>query len=114
MKHRIAAALLTLVVTVGAHAKEPLRLDASSDEAAETTWKAMVDSATPAMRKKLLEAMVKINLAGVRSVTETVNDPGLQSFGIIRIKDNVAGLNAREIVAYGERVSTVKIESSSR
>jgi hypothetical protein len=114
MKHWIAAALLSLAVATAAHGKEPLRLDASSDEAAEATWETMIDSATPAMKKKLLEAMLKINLSGVQSATEMIDNPELKSFGITRIKDKVAGLNAEEIIELGERVSTVKIEDSSR
>lgn len=54
--------------------------------------------------------MLKINLAGVQSVKERINNPELQGLGIARIKDKIAGLSAEEIIEYVERVSTVKIE----
>ncbi len=109
MKRWIITALLILAFAPGAHAKEPVRLDATSDESAEETWREMFSSATPATRKKLQEAMLKINLEGVQSVKERINNPELQSLGIARIKDKIAGLSAEEIIEYGERVSTVKI-----
>jgi hypothetical protein len=111
MKLRIAAALLSLAFVTGVHAKEPLRLDASSDESAQASWKIMVDTAPPKTRKKLLEAMLKINLAGAQSPTDKAADPGPQGLGITRIKDKVAGMTAKEIIEYGDRVSTVKIVS---
>jgi hypothetical protein len=110
MKHWIAAAVMTFAIATGAYAKEPVRLDGSSEQAAVATWEAMVDSAKPKTRKKLIEAVLKINLAGVKSAAEAAENPELQSLGIVRIKDQVAGMTAEEIIEYGERVSTVTIE----
>jgi hypothetical protein len=110
MKHWIAAAVMTLAIATATYAKEPMRLDGSSEQAAVATWEAMVASAKPKTRKKLMEAILKINLAGVKSVTEAMENPELQSLGIVRIKDQVAGMTAEEIIEYGERVSTVMIE----
>ncbi len=94
-------------------AKEAIRLDASSDAAAESSWERMVESVSAAKKQKLLVAMLQINLEGVNSAHEVVGDPELQRFGIARVKDRVAGLDADEIIALGGRASSggVRIQS---
>ena len=112
MKKRFLSGALAISFAFVAQSREPVRLDASSTEAAEASWKAMVDGTRGSKKQKLLEAMLKINLAGVKSGYEVVGNPKLQSLGIARIKDQVAGMTADEIIALGERVGTVKIEQS--
>jgi len=110
MSKYFLAALLGFLVATVAHAREPIRIDASSNEAAEASWLRMVESARGAKKQRLPEAMLKIDLAGVLSVYEVIDDPELKSLGIARIKDQVAGMTAEEIIALGERVGTVKIQ----
>jgi hypothetical protein len=112
MRKRAFAAVLLGLAALTAGAREPIRLDASSAEAAEASWKQMVGSAHGGKKQKLLEAMLKINLAGVQSGYEVVGNRDLQSLGIARIRDKVAGMSAEEIIELGERVGTVKIERS--
>lgn len=114
MKHLLAVAALAALLAVSTvSAKEPVRLDASSDAAAEASWKAMHEEASPEQKRELPLAMLKINLAGVQSAYEAVADPALQSFGITRIKDKVSGMTAEEIIALGNRVSTIKLEQAN-
>nr|WP_298128715.1 hypothetical protein [uncultured Pseudoxanthomonas sp.] len=114
MKHRfVFAALAALLAVSTASAKEPVRLDASSDAAAEASWKAMHQEASPEQKRELPLAMLKINLAGTKSAYDVVGDPELQSLGIARIKDKVAGMTADEIIALGNRVSTIKAEPAT-
>ncbi len=112
MNKRLLVGVLALSLAFVVQSREPLRIDASSVEAAEASWKVMVDSTRGSKKQKLLEAMLKINLAGVTSGYEVVGNPELQSLGIARIKDQVARMTADEIIALGERVGTIKIEQS--
>jgi hypothetical protein len=114
MMQRFAVMVLVLSFAAAVHAREPLRLDGSSAQAAESSWKAMTDSVSDAKKQKLLVAVIKINLAGVQSAHEVVADPGLQNLGIARIRAKVSGMTADEIIDLGERVGTVRIESSGR
>jgi hypothetical protein len=109
---RFFVGVLALSLAFVAQSREPLRLDASSAEAAEASWKAMVDDTRGSKKQKLLEAMLKINLAGVKSAYKVAGNPELQSLGIARIKDQVAGMTVDEIIELGERVGTIKIERS--
>lgn len=106
-------ALGTGCTTPGGPRKE-IRIDATSAESAEATFKAMVDDAPPRQREKLLGAMIAINFAGIQSAYEVVRDPSLESVSIGRIKEQVAGMTADEILAYAEKVSTVQMEVRRR
>ncbi|MBN8728607.1 MAG: hypothetical protein J0H15_13020 [Xanthomonadales bacterium] len=109
MKIRLVALVLAFGLALSAQAGEDPRLDGSSNAAAEATWKRIVEAAPPAERRKLLEAVIRINLAGVHSAYEVVGNPEFQELGIARIKDQVDGMTAAEIIAYGEKVGTVKV-----
>lgn len=114
MKHRfVVAALVSLLAVSTVVAKEPVRLDASSDAAAEASWRAMHEEASPEQKRELPLAMLKINLAGTKSAYDMVGDPELQTLGITRIKDKVSGMTAEEIIALGNRVSTIKLEQAT-
>lgn len=111
MKHQLAAALLVGFLSISvSHAKEAIRIDASSDAAAEASWKKMTQEAASEKKQKLIIALLQINLAGVGSAYEAAANPELESFGIARVKDRVAGLTADEIIELGNRVSTIKIQ----
>lgn len=112
MKIRFSAVLIVSLLVAGiACAHEPVRLDASSDAAAEASWKKMIESVSAAEKRKLVVAMLQINLAGVNSAYEVAGNPELQNLGIARIKDKVAGLSADEIIALGNRTSGVQVQS---
>ncbi|MBD9470868.1 hypothetical protein [Pseudoxanthomonas sp. PXM01] len=111
MKHRFGwAALAGLLAISSVGAKEPLRLDASTDATAEASWKAMHEEASPEQKQKLALAMLKINLAGTHSAHDAARDPALQTLGITGIKDKVSGMTAEEIIALADRVSTITAE----
>jgi len=115
MKQKLATAFLVGVLAIGAaHANEPIRLDASSDAAAESSWKKMTEMATPEKKQKLLIAMLQINMAGVNSAYDVVRNPELQSLGIARIKDKVSGLTADEIIELGGRTSTIQVQPAGK
>ena len=60
--------------------------------------------------QKLSMAMLAINIKGVQSAHEVVNNPELQSPSIGRIKDEVADMTAQEIIDYAAKVSMVRME----
>ncbi|MEG1680604.1 MAG: hypothetical protein RR326_10950 [Stenotrophomonas sp.] len=114
MKHRFFSVLIISALATGiASAKELIRLDASSDAAAESSWNRMTESVSSAKKQKLLVAMLQINLAGVNSAYEVAGNPELQHLGIARIKDKVANLNADEIIELGNRTSNAQIQVQS-
>ena len=112
MSRLIVAAALALALACRSFAASPPRLDATSAQSAQTTWNGMLNAATPQVRQELLVAMLKINLAGVQSASDPAGTPPPGGFGIVRIKDKVAGMTAPEIISYANKVSTVKLESS--
>ena len=115
MKNKLSAVFLAgLLIAGAAHAKEPIRLDSTSDAAAEASWEKMTKAASPKKKQQLLIAMLQINMAGVQSAHEVVRNPELQSLGIARIKDKVSGLTADEIIELGGRVSTIRVQSAGK
>ncbi len=115
MKHRLSAILLmVLLAACAAVSEEVIRLDSSSDAAATASWERMLESVSPSQKNQLLAAMVQINLAGVSSAYEVVENPDLQRFGIVGIKDKVSDLNADEIIELGKRVSTMEVQPPAK
>lgn len=111
---KLISVVLTLgLVSAGLQAEGVLRLDASSDASAESSWKEMLDTASPDKRQKLVAAMLEINLAGVKSATQVFEMPDRDQIGIARIKDKVAGMTADQIIDLGKKVSTVRVEFGS-
>ncbi len=107
MQNILFTATLVAIFACGTGiAKEPLRVDASSDAAAEASWRQMFDSASPKKQRQLITALIDINLIGVNSAGEAMDNPELDSLGIVRIKDKVAGLTADEIIDFAKRTST--------
>ena len=91
-----------------------VRLDATSDATAQVSYEKMMRQAGEKQQKALAVAMLKLNMAGVQSAHEVVQDKDLQSLSIARIKDRVAGMTAEEIIALAERTSDVKVDVKSR
>lgn len=90
------------------------RIDASTTATAEASYKAMLGKLPQAKQMQLSLAVLTINMIGVNSAKEVVNNPELQSPTIGRIKDRVAGMSAEEIIAYAAKNSTVRIEVSGQ
>ena len=97
-----------------ASAGEPLRIDGSSDASVQASWNRMLARANRQTKQKLQVALLQLNLSGVNSAYEVVNNPDLQNISIVHIKDKVAGLTAEEIIDLANRTSTVKVEQHSR
>jgi len=110
----IKLALIALSFFGVANAREPIRIDASSDASAQTSWNQMLAQASRQTQQKLQVAMLQLNLSGVNSAYEVVGSPDLQNLSIMRIKDKVAGLTAEQIIELADRTSTVKVEQHSR
>ena len=82
-----------------AEARDPVRIDASSDKAANTTFDKMVRECPHDKQKALVAAMVQLNLSGAHTVFEILNDPNRRQMDAARIKDQIAGKDADEIIA---------------
>lgn len=80
-------------------AGEPMRLDGSSDSTAERSFKQMMDAQEPDAQMQLATAMLQLNMAGVSSAEEMMADPELRNPSIARIREQVDGLTAEEIIA---------------
>ncbi len=109
----VLASLLAGCATTASTAQSP-RIDATSVVAAEDSYRAMMDTLSPEKQRQLALAMLALNLRGVGSAYEAMKNPDLQSLSIGRIKDDVNGMTADEIIALAARTSTVKFEVPAR
>lgn len=100
----------TLLSVASAQAKEPIRIDASSDAAARSSYDQMVESLPARKRQQLQIAILILNMDGVSSAHEVVNDPELQHPSIERIKGRVSGMTADEVIRLSKGVKTVRAE----
>ena len=108
MTHRIVrVALLALVLafTVAAVAG-PIRLDGSSETAANRSFQRMMQTLKPAEQQALVVAIVQINLIGVESAEEVAANPSLRQPSVARVRDRIAGMTAQEIIAYSKKNAT--------
>src|SRR5690606_11551315 len=105
-----------LVAGCATHGSSPavVRIDASTRVTAEASYRTMFDRLPQAKKTQLALAVLTINMIGVNSAKEVVENPELQSPTIGRIKDRVASMSAEEIIAYAEKNSTVRIEVHDR
>lgn len=110
---QLAAALtfaLAACSSAPARSDQALRLDATSDATAQRSFQRMVDRADAAGKQELAFAMLKLNMEGVQSVYEVVQQPELKTLSIARVKDRVAGMTAEEIIALANAVSSVDVQ----
>ena len=107
------AFLLSCCATAGSTGQTP-RIDATSVATAERSFREMMDALSPDKQHQLALAMLALNLGGVSSAYEAASNPELQSPSISRIKDDVNGMSAEEIIALAARTSTVKFETPIR
>lgn len=83
-----------------------IRIDGSSDEAANRTFQRMVKSLKPDQQQALVIALLQINFIGVQSVTEAAGSGDLQKPSAARVKDKIAGMTAPEIIAFAKNNAT--------
>lgn len=115
LKAVLAALLLAAVAgCASTPTAAPTRLDATTAETAKRTFQKMADELPGDGWQRLAMAMIAINMKNVKSAHEVVNNPELQSPSIARIKDEVAGMSAQEIIDYAAKVSTVRMEVQRR
>lgn len=107
----LISALAVACTTTLAQSGE-VRIDSSSVESAETSYKAMMKDRSESEKQKLAVAVLMLNMEGVKSAYEVVGNPALQSPSIGRIKDKVAGMTSDEIIALADRTSDVRVEAS--
>ena len=106
MKNKFLAtlfALATLCLATALHAQGPIRIDGSSDSAANESFKRMLTQLPTDRQRKLLAAVVQLNMAGVHSAYEVVGNPELQTMSAARVKERIAGMTADEIVEYAKQ-----------
>jgi hypothetical protein len=83
-----------------------IRIDGSSDEAANRTFQRMMKSLKPDQQQALVIALLQINFIGVESVTEAARSADLQNPSAARVKDKIAGMTAPEIIAFSKNNAT--------
>ncbi|TAM15234.1 MAG: hypothetical protein EPN68_17670 [Rhodanobacter sp.] len=95
-------------------AQTAIRIDSSSPQAANASYKAMMGELSQAEQQKLAIAVLVLNMQGVKSAREVVNNPALQSPSIARIRTKVAGLTAPQIIALAAKNPSVRIKIMSQ
>lgn len=96
------ASLLAISATIApriAMAADPVRIDGSSDRAAERSFQKMMGKRDRDAQMQLAMAMLQINMAGASSASEMLANPELRKPSIMRIREQVDGMTAEEIVA---------------
>ncbi len=109
----LISALAVACTTTPAQSGEA-RIDSSSYESAEASYKAMMKGRSESEKRRLAVAVLVLNMEGVKSAYEVIDKPELQAPSIGRIKDRVAGMTADEIMALADRTSDVRIEVSGQ
>ena len=107
------AAVLAGCATSGT-SRSVARIDASTTATAESSYRAMLDQLPEPKQMQLSLAVLAINMIGVNSAREIVNNPELQSPSVGRIKDRIGGMSADEIIAFAAENSTVRFEIPSQ
>lgn len=103
----VVAAALVSCATSGRD-EDAVRIDATSVETAEASYRAMMVGRSVAQQQRLALAVLLLNLEGTRSANDLVGDDQ-GSVGPIRNK--VAGLSAEQIIALSARVKEPRIEA---
>ena len=114
MLKKIAVVMLSSALLLGCATtsvkRTAVRIDASSIESAETSYKAMMRDRSEPDQQKLALAVLMLNMEGVKSVYVVVGNPELQSPSIGRIRAKVAGMTAEEIMELAARNPSGRIE----
>lgn len=114
----IAVLFFSFVMSFGcaafAESQAPVRIDSSSPQAAKASYREMMENRSQDNQVKLALAVLTLNMKGVKSASEVVNNPELQSPSIVRIRTEVAGMTAEQIIALAARVPSVHIEPAGK
>lgn len=115
MKRMLILLVITLILSIfsisTSFGTEPVRIDGSSDAAAQASWIKMLNSLEQEKMHELTIAFAKISLVGVNSVFDLAKNPDLMPLSITKIKDQVDGLTADQIIQLGNEVnSTITAE----
>jgi hypothetical protein len=86
-----------------------VRIDGSSEAAADHSFQRMMHTLKPDRQQALLIALMQINFAGVNSVTDTLKNAELQHPSAGRVRDKIAGMTADDIIAYSKHVSSTTV-----
>ncbi|WP_114239605.1 hypothetical protein [Dyella sp. C9] len=110
-KHAIGVALAAMIWLAplgGASAKEAARIDASSNPRVERSFARMMRELSPAERQQLVAAIVQLNQREAYGDTGTARPDEAPSAA--RIKGQIAGMTAREIIDLANRTLSTKAE----
>lgn len=110
----LICSLLAVACTTGPARRDAVRIDATSRESAEASYRAMMRGRTEPDQQKLAIAVLVLNMEGVKSAREVVGNRDLQSPSIGRIKDKVAGMTAEQIIELAGRNPSVHVEVSDK
>ena len=109
-RHFVAAIVLGAFQSIPpALAKEPIRIDASSDRKVETSYKRMFRSLDAQRQMQLQIAVLQLNMVGVSSASEMLANPELKNPSPVRIKDRIGGLDADEIIRLAAETATTRV-----
>ncbi len=109
-----AMSVAAVLFAANVQASDPLRIDASSDDAAKASFARMIEPLPAGKRQELQIAILVLNMDGVSSAYEAIQNPALRRPSIERIKDRVAGMTAEEIIALSKGVTSIEVEIHSR
>lgn len=87
-------------------AAEPLRIDGSTDQSANESFKRMIEEASPEKSRELQMAGLLIIMDGVGSAKEAIDRPELRNPSISLVKDRVNGMTADELIALSKKSTT--------
>jgi hypothetical protein len=107
----VARLLVVVFVAWGsiASCRDAIRIDGSSDAAADRSFQRMMESLKPDEQEMLSVALVQINLGDAQSVYDMLRDPNKQHPSAAHVRDKIAGMTASEIIDFARKTSTTKV-----
>jgi hypothetical protein len=110
MSHKsVRAALITsLFLSSLGWATQPIRIDGSTEAAADASFQQMIQSLKPDEQQALAIALVQINLAGATSAEDMLRTPSMRNPSAGHIRTKIDGMSAAEIIDYAKTVATTK------
>jgi hypothetical protein len=87
-------------------AGQVVRIDGSSDGAANRSFQHMMESLEPDQQQALAVALVQINLGGADNVYDALRNPTTQHLSAAQVKDNISGMTAPEIIEFANKTAT--------
>jgi uncharacterized protein DUF6694 len=91
-----------------ASCKDAIRIDGSSDDAANRSFQRMMESLKPDQQQALAIALIQINLGGAQSAQDMLRNPNMQHPSAGQVRDKIAGMTAPEIIAFANKTATTK------